>query len=103
MRTLMPPRARDRTKRKHVPDPVLSLGPLPTFVGYWLRRAQLAVSKDFTDTMAVANIRTTLFPVLVVIDANPGLRQTQVAQVLGLQPANVVPVVDELEREGLAK
>ena len=40
---------------------------------------------------------------LIVIDRNPGLRATDVCQVLGLQKANFAPLLRGLERRGLVQ
>ncbi len=81
----------------------ISLGPLPCIVGHMLRQAQIAVFKGFMATMGTYNVRPTLFAILLVIDCNPGLRQTQVATALGLKRANLVPLMRELEKRKLAK
>jgi DNA-binding MarR family transcriptional regulator len=40
--------------------------------------------------------------VLTIINENPGVRQTEVCEALGIQKANFVPLLNELERRGLA-
>jgi DNA-binding MarR family transcriptional regulator len=79
-------------------EPVI--GELATFLGYALRRAQLAVFEDFRRSVGRMGLRPAQFSVLVVIDATPGLKQTEVAAALGIQRANFVAMVSELERQG---
>ncbi|BCH26547.1 transcriptional regulator [Mesorhizobium sp. L-8-10] len=79
------------------------LDPLPSFVGYMLRRAQLMVFEDFIGTMAAVGLRPASFSVLCVVNANPGLTQTAVSEALGLQRTNLVPIIDTLEKRGLAR
>ena len=50
---------------------------------------------------ATAEIRISHYSVLVIVNANPGLAQSEVADVVGIEPARLVRVLDELERRGL--
>lgn len=80
-----------------------SLSPLSAFLGYALRRAQLAVFDDFFQTVADLDLRPAQFGLLVVINQNPGLKQTDASAALGIQTPNFVGLVDELEQRGLAQ
>lgn len=81
----------------------IDLGGLPGFVGYALRRAQMAVFDDFIRSLAAVDLRPAQFSVMLVIDRNPGLKQSQVSAALGIQRTNFVAMVDELEKRGLAQ
>jgi DNA-binding MarR family transcriptional regulator len=81
----------------------VDLGPLADGLGFALRRAQAAVAEDFSARFAHEDIRPSQFAVLTVLRHNPGLRQTQVSFALGIQRTNFVPLIDELERRGLAE
>lgn len=81
----------------------VDLGVLRDSLGYVLRRAQIAVFQDFTRVMHKLNLRPAQYAVLAIIAANPGLKQTQVSEALGINRANFVPLLDELERRRLAK
>ncbi len=48
-------------------------------------------------------LRPAQFGVLVVINENPGLKQTEASAALGIQTPNFVALVDELEDRGLAQ
>ena len=79
----------------------ISLGLLPGLLGYNLRRAQVAVFQHFTEMVGASELTPGQFGVLVVIDANPGLSQTQLGNALGIDRSTVVAVIDRLEARGL--
>jgi len=83
-------------------DRTVRFGPLTQYVGYWLRRAQAWAASGFLETMKELELRPTQFSVLILIHENPGIRQTEVCAALGLQKANFVPLLNELQRRGLA-
>lgn len=69
-------------------------------VGFKLRRAQLTVSQDFNDSLAAKGVRAADFAVLMLLTKNSGLKQSEVAEALGIQRANFVAIVDGLEQKG---
>lgn len=81
----------------------VKLGMLDGVVGYLLRRAQIAVFEDFARRFAALGLTPAQFSALVVIQENPGRRQSDVAAALGVQRPNFVALMDELERRGLAE
>jgi DNA-binding MarR family transcriptional regulator len=94
-------------RRRHAVDSggplAVNMGELPFLVGYALRRAQLVIFQDFYRTFAEVRIRPAQFAILTVLERNPGLKQTDVAAVLGIKRTNFVVLLDELERRGLAQ
>jgi DNA-binding MarR family transcriptional regulator len=82
-------------------DAEISLGLLPSLLGYALRRAQVAVFQNFTEVVGASELTPGQFGVLVVIDANPGLSQTQLGNALGIDRSTVVAVIDRLETRDL--
>jgi DNA-binding MarR family transcriptional regulator len=78
-------------------------GPLAERLGYILRRAQLAIFEDFIAACARYDIRPGQYSVLTVIEQNPGLSQTKVAEALGIKKTNFVAMVDAFERRGLVR
>ena len=82
-------------------DTEISLGLLPGLLGYNLRRAQVAVFQNFTEVVGASELTPGQFGVLVVIDTNPGLSQTQLGNALGIDRSTVVAVIDRLESRGL--
>ncbi len=81
----------------------LELGPLPNLLGYALRRAQVAVFADFIAAFEPLQLRPAQFSALLLIDANPGCKQSDAAEALGIMQPNFVALMDELERRKLAK
>lgn len=72
-------------------------------LGFLLKRAQMAVFHDFIRTFVPEDIRPAQFSVLIVIERNPGLKQSQVSEVLSIKRTNFVPLLDGLEARGLVK
>jgi DNA-binding MarR family transcriptional regulator len=81
----------------------IDLGLLDNLIGYRLRRAQLAVFQDFIIAMKPFELRPAQFSVLAIIAANPGLKQSRVSEALGINRANFVALLDELEQRKLAR
>jgi DNA-binding MarR family transcriptional regulator len=77
--------------------------PLSGYVGYALRRAQVVIFADFNHTLAELNLRPGQFAVLVLIDQNPGTSQSSVSAALGIQKANFVATIADLEDRGLVR
>jgi DNA-binding MarR family transcriptional regulator len=80
----------------------VNLGPLTDYLGYALRRAQMSAVGEFLEAFKEVDLRPTQLAVLIIISENPGVRQTEVCDALGIQKANFVPLLNELERRGLA-
>ena len=80
----------------------VSFGPLTEYLGYALRRAQMAAVGEFLEAFKEVDLRPTQFAVLTIISENPGIRQTEVCDALGIQKTNFVPLLNELQRRGLA-
>jgi len=80
----------------------IELGPLTGFIGYALRRAQIVAFTDFIASLRQVNLRPAIFGVLMIIDQNPGLPQSQICSALGIQKANFGPLLTELEERKLA-
>lgn len=85
-----------RSKAKAV-----ALGDLSQSLGYRIRRAQLWVFRNVSQRLAPFEISPAQFSVLCVIDANPGVNQLAIAQVLSIERAGLGRMVDHLERRGL--
>jgi DNA-binding MarR family transcriptional regulator len=95
MNTPPPPPAND--------DAAVDLGPLATMLHHALRTAQAQVLEELQASFAAEDMRPLPFAILVVLARNPGLRQIQVGFALGIQPTNLVPLIDGLEQRGLAE
>ena len=81
----------------------VDVGYLSEHIGYVVRRAQLAIFKDFIQTLAPVDIRPAQYSVLIVIDSNPGLTQAELGRALAIKRANLVGMLNELERRNLAR
>lgn len=81
----------------------LRTGATSSIVGYRLRRAQLSVFKKFLSVFDDLKLRPVEYTVLVLIADNPGRKQTEIAEVLGIKRANFVTLVHGLEERGLVK
>jgi DNA-binding MarR family transcriptional regulator len=84
-----------------VPKDALDHGLLPTLLGYQLRLAQLAVFRDFEASVGALGISPGRVGVLVLVDANPGLAQSRLAEAVDLDRSTLVPLLDRFEAEGL--
>jgi DNA-binding MarR family transcriptional regulator len=82
---------------------LLAGGELSHLLGYRIRRAQLWVFKDVSRRLAAFDISPAQFSVLSVIDANPGVNQLAIAQLLSIERAGLGRLVDHLERRGLVQ
>lgn len=82
--------------------PELDLGELPTLLGYNLRRAQVALWRDFLKHVGVAGgIRPGAFALLLLVARNPGAAQVELARALSIDKASIVAVIDRLEKAQL--
>lgn len=81
----------------------LALGDLSQLLGYSIRRAQLWIFKEFSRQLAAFEISPAQFSVLCVINANPGVNQLAVAQLLSIERAGLGRLVDHLEGRGLVQ
>jgi len=70
-------------------------------VGYRLRRAQLQVFQQFNQRFAALELRPAEYAVLSLIASNPGRKQSQLGESLGIKRANFVPLINGLDKRGL--
>ena len=83
------------------PGDGLDHGILPDLIGYQLRLAHVAVFRDFERTVGDLGISPGRVGVLVLVNGNPGITQSRLAEAVGLDRSTLVPVLDGLERRGL--
>ena len=72
-------------------------------LGYALRRAQVAAFDAFHRATAGAGITPPRFTALVILQANPGISQSQLGEVLGTARSGAMMLTNWLERQGLAE
>lgn len=70
-------------------------------IGYRLRRAQLSVFQRFLVVFDDLALRPAEYSVLMLIENNPGRKQTEIAAALGIKRANFVALAQALEARGL--
>jgi DNA-binding MarR family transcriptional regulator len=76
-------------------DPLLSLP------GYLLRRASAASLAELNQRLAGLQLRHTDVSLLLLIEANPGITQSDAGRILDVQRANMVPFIARLEAQNL--
>jgi DNA-binding MarR family transcriptional regulator len=77
----------------------LAQGALPGLLGYRLRLAQQAVFHDFA--ASVQGLSPGRVGLLIVVDANPGVTQSRLAEAVHRDRSTMVGVLDQLEARGL--
>lgn len=78
--------------------PVLAQGDLSGLIGYRLRRAQQELFRDFA--ASIPDLSPGRAGLLMLIEANPGLTQSRLAQAMALDRSTMVGVLDALEARG---
>ena len=74
---------------------------LEDLVGYQLQLASSAFLSDWVETSGAISIRRIQFALLAVIAENPGIRQGEAGNRLGIQRAYMVSLINELLEKGL--
>ena len=72
-------------------------------IGYTVRRAQIAIFEDIFRSFGEHQVTTAEFSVLAVAADNPGINQADLALALGVERPRMVPIINKLEKRGLAK
>jgi DNA-binding MarR family transcriptional regulator len=83
------------------PRPAIALDALNGHLGYFIRRVQVWIFQDFIRALAKIDISPAQFSVLVVISANPGLSQAELAATLGIERARLARLLHRLQERGL--
>jgi DNA-binding MarR family transcriptional regulator len=91
-----------RRTRRRAPGPSvgLDLDCLPTLIGFNIRRAQIALWRDFNRQFSDGDVRPGVFSAMLLANANPGIAQIDIANQLGIDKASVVSLVDRMEGAG---
>jgi len=79
----------------------LDANELESAVGFWLRLAQQQDQRAFNRLVARSGITPPLYAMMLVIAANPGLRQTDIGELLRIRQPNLVDPIDTLIGRGL--
>ena len=81
----------------------LRMGVLPDLLAYHLRCAHVAVFQHFNHTLGVHGISGPQFGTLLLIESNPGVSQSSIAEALRFDRSTLVQIVDRLEDRGLVR
>ncbi|MBD5634029.1 MAG: MarR family transcriptional regulator [Candidatus Eremiobacteraeota bacterium] len=79
------------------------LGRLENNLGYHLRLAQLRAFSAFAEGAAKDALTPSQFAVLLLIEANPGIKQIELADVLEVDRSTMVRLVDRCEGAKLVR
>jgi DNA-binding MarR family transcriptional regulator len=80
-------------------SPPINVGLLPNLLGYNIRRAQIALWRDLTRSLGEVQVRPAEFSLMILVEANPGVAQIELAQQLDVDKATIVGVVGQLQRQ----
>jgi DNA-binding MarR family transcriptional regulator len=75
--------------------------PLEDLIGYQLRRASLAMMDGMMRSLEVCELKPVGASVLLLIEANPGITQSEIGRALGIQRTNIAPLIAGFDRRGL--
>ncbi|WP_417320663.1 MarR family winged helix-turn-helix transcriptional regulator [Emcibacter sp.] len=93
----------EKQNKKNNPKNMTFSNPLQDLVGYQLRRASAAMLTHLGQGLSDIGLKITETSVLVMIEANPGMKQSDIGRVLGIKSANMAPLVAVLSDRGLIK
>ena len=77
--------------------------PLIKLCGYVLHRAAARALADLNRRLAPLGLRHAGVAMLMLVEARPGITQSQAGRMLDIQRANMVPFVARLERLGVIR
>ena len=78
----------------------LDLGHLTDSIAYQVRRAHLAVLRDFGKRLSEVDIAPRHIGLLVFVQLNPGAAQGRIAEAIELDRSTIVPIINTLEQGG---
>jgi DNA-binding MarR family transcriptional regulator len=73
--------------------------PLDDLLGYQLRRASAAMLAQLIAGYNELDIKLAEASALILIEANPGLKQSDIGRILDIKSANMAPLVSFLEKQ----
>jgi DNA-binding MarR family transcriptional regulator len=77
------------------------IDPLASLPGYALRRASAWALAELGKRLHPAGLRHTEVTVLMLVEANPGITQSEIGRTLDIQRANMAPLIGRLDDMGL--
>jgi DNA-binding MarR family transcriptional regulator len=88
---------------RRVSELAIDLDDLNARLGYFVRRLQVWIFQDLIRRLSSIDLSPAQFSVLVVIGANVGLSQAELAKTLGIERARLVRMLHRLEKRGLTQ
>lgn len=79
----------------------VEIGPLRHSLGFLLRLAQIERFERFYTAFEGAGLTPGAFTALIVVSANPGIRQGHLGKSLRIKPANLTKMIRNFEDRGL--
>lgn len=79
------------------------LGGLDALFGYQLRRASAVMMADLTERLAPSGLTVVEASLLWLVETRSGATQSEIGRTLGVQRANMVPLITKLSGRGLIK
>jgi DNA-binding MarR family transcriptional regulator len=76
----------------------IDVGILPNLLGFNVRRAQIALWRDFGRTVGDGGVRPGMFSLLLLVERNPGIAQVDLANQLDQDKGTIVGLIDALQR-----
>lgn len=93
--------AAPKTKKSDSDRIEINMGLLPNLIGFNLRCAQLTLFQHFNSSVGREGISAAQFGALLLIEANPDISQSAVAEALRFDRSTLVQIIDRLEGRGL--
>src|SRR5882762_7651694 len=81
----------------------MPVDPLRDFPGYALRRASVATMQTLARRLTELDLRPTETSVLLVIESNPNITQSEIGRMLDIAGANMAPLISRLEKRELVQ
>lgn len=78
----------------------IDFGPMPTLVGYRIRKAYSYLFRTFTAMFKALGLAPGQYSVLLLISLNPGLSQMDLAEATGLDGSTIVPITNRFVKLG---
>ncbi|NVO28625.1 MarR family transcriptional regulator [Donghicola sp. C2-DW-16] len=88
-------------RKQAVAEAIPSDRSLRQFIGYSMKQNYLLIREDMIRTIEPLGLRVATFSALAIINENPDITQTQLAQALRIERSGTVVIVDELENADL--
>ncbi len=79
----------------------LEIGGLADLLGFHVRLAQIAIYRDFAAAITEVDLTQKQFAVMQIVAANPGPSQIDIANLLDMDRASMMAIIDRLQNRRL--